>query len=52
LGYPMGFEPTLSEPQPEVLTADTTNTIGRGCKDRTYDLGIKIRCDTISPIPN
>jgi hypothetical protein len=48
----MGFEPMLSEPQPEVLTADTTDTIGRGYKNRTYDLGIKIRCDTISPIPN
>ena len=48
----MGFEPMLSEPQPEVLTANTTDTIGRGYKNRTYDLGIKIRCDTISPIPN
>jgi hypothetical protein len=27
LGYLMGFEPTLSEPQPEVLTANTTDTI-------------------------
>ena len=28
------------------------NFFGRGCKNRTYDLGIKIRCDTISLIPN
>ena len=27
LGYLMGFEPMLSEPQPEVLTADTIDTI-------------------------
>ena len=26
LGYLMGFEPMLSEPQPEVLTADTIDT--------------------------
>lgn len=27
MGYPMGFEPMLLEPQPKVLTADTTDTI-------------------------
>ena len=27
LGYPMGFEPMLLEPQPKVLTANTTDTI-------------------------
>ena len=27
LGYLIGFEPMLSEPQPEVLTADTIDTI-------------------------
>ena len=37
------------------VTTKTSKSIllfGRGYKNRTYDLGIKIRCDTISPIPN
>ena len=37
------------------VTTKTSKSIllfGRGCKNRTYDLGIKIRCDTISLIPN
>jgi hypothetical protein len=38
-----------------LVTTKTSKSIllfGRGCKNRTYDLGIKIQCDTISPIPN
>ena len=27
MGYPMGFEPMLLEPQPKVLTSNTTDTI-------------------------
>jgi hypothetical protein len=37
------------------VTTKTSKSIllfGRGCKNRTYNNGIKIRCDTTSPIPN